>query len=350
MECPNGDLLAAWFHGSGERSANDVEVQGARLKKGADTWSPVFVMADTPDIPDCNPVLFIDKQERLWLFWAVVHNNRWEQSILKYRRADSYEDDGPPKWDWQDIILLKPGEQFAQGVKAGFDALHYDQSMWAEYAPEYTTMLEEAAKDPLKRGVGWMTRTNPIALPSGRILLPLYSDGFNISLVAFSDDNGATWHASKPIVGLGNCQPALLRKKDGTIVAYMRDNGVRPPRIMKATSADSGASWSIAHDTDIPNPGSSVAAIALADGRWVMAFNDTNQGRRQLAIALSADEGATWPWKRYLDKAAPGQGSYSYPSLFEGHDGQIHVTYSYSVAGGQSIKHVSLDPDWIKGN
>ena len=32
VECPNGDLLACWFHGSGERSANDVQVQGARKR------------------------------------------------------------------------------------------------------------------------------------------------------------------------------------------------------------------------------------------------------------------------------------------------------------------------------
>ncbi|MHC4074033.1 MAG: exo-alpha-sialidase, partial [Planctomycetota bacterium] len=24
VECPNGDLLACWFHGSGERTADDV--------------------------------------------------------------------------------------------------------------------------------------------------------------------------------------------------------------------------------------------------------------------------------------------------------------------------------------
>ena len=61
VECPNGDLLACWFHGSGERTADDVVVQGARLKKGSKKWSPVFLMADTPHFPDCNPVLFVDQ-------------------------------------------------------------------------------------------------------------------------------------------------------------------------------------------------------------------------------------------------------------------------------------------------
>lgn len=75
VECPNGDLLVAWFHGSGERTANDVVIQGARKKAGAAAWSPVFLMADTQDLPDCNPVLFIDAKERLWLFWVPVVAN-----------------------------------------------------------------------------------------------------------------------------------------------------------------------------------------------------------------------------------------------------------------------------------
>ena len=33
IEAPNGDLLACWFYGSGERTANDVIIQGSRLKK-----------------------------------------------------------------------------------------------------------------------------------------------------------------------------------------------------------------------------------------------------------------------------------------------------------------------------
>ena len=180
VECPNGDLLACWFHGSGERTADDVLIQGARLKKGANKWSPIFLMADTPDFPDCNPVLFIDKKERLWLFWITVTAHRWERSILKYRISSNYQKTGAPHWDWQDIILLNPGEKFAQTIQHEFEKNVKDEPMWAEYALPYVKMIEEAAKDPVKREIGWMTRIHPLVLSSGRILLPLYSDGFNI--------------------------------------------------------------------------------------------------------------------------------------------------------------------------
>ena len=38
VECPNGDLLVSWYRGSGERSADDVAVFGARHKAGSGEW------------------------------------------------------------------------------------------------------------------------------------------------------------------------------------------------------------------------------------------------------------------------------------------------------------------------
>ena len=96
VETVSGDLLVCWFHGSGERTADDVEIQGSRLKKGLNSWEPVFLMADTPGFPDCNPVLYIDNKNRLWLFWVVVQAHRWEQSILKYRISENYGSGGAP--------------------------------------------------------------------------------------------------------------------------------------------------------------------------------------------------------------------------------------------------------------
>jgi len=128
-------------------------------------------MVDTPDFPDCNPVLFIDGKDKLWLFWIVVQANRWERSILKYRTAVDYTADGPPKWQWQDIITLKPGEHFVQSIKEAFDVLITEDVVWAEYALPYHEMVIIASQDPVKRQTGWMTRIHPLVLPSGRILL-----------------------------------------------------------------------------------------------------------------------------------------------------------------------------------
>jgi predicted neuraminidase/predicted glycoside hydrolase/deacetylase ChbG (UPF0249 family) len=348
VELPNGDLLVCWFEGSGERKSNDVAVMGARLKKGQSQWSEPFVMADTPGNPDCNPVLFLDAKNRLHLTWVVVVANRWEASLLKTRISTDYQNEGAPNWDWQDVILLKPGEEFAEALEKGFRKMDPPGLAWAEYAPQYERMIVEAANDPVKREVGWMGRIHPLVLPEGRMLLPLYSDGYNVSLVAISDDNGDTWKPSLPIVGRGNIQPALLQKKDGTLVAYMRDNGDAPQRIIVSTSEDNGYTWSVSRKTFIPNPGSSVEAITLVDGNWLMVCNDLEDGRNRLVVLLSDDEGETWKWKRYLEYMPKGKGGFSYPSVIQAYDGLVHVTYSHHTADGKSIKHVSFTPSWVK--
>src|SRR5207249_1471745 len=46
VETAGGDLLVCWFHGSGERTADDVKLEDARKRKGAKAWSPRFTMAD----------------------------------------------------------------------------------------------------------------------------------------------------------------------------------------------------------------------------------------------------------------------------------------------------------------
>lgn len=348
VELPNGDLLTCWFQGSGERTANDVVVNGARLKKGEKKWSEPFLMADTPGHPDCNPMLFLNKGGKLFLVWIVVQANRWENSILKVRTTTDYEGSDAPNWEWQDIILMKPGDEFAKRVEEQFKKNTKDNLAWAEYAYPYEELLIEAAKDPKKRETGWMPRTQPTILDNGKILLPLYSDGFNFGLIAISEDDGHTWKSSLPIIGRGLNQPSLVVRNDGSIDAYMRDDGDEPGRIMMSHSEDEGYSWTYAQKSDIPNPGASIEVIELESGNWILIYNDIDDGRYSIAAALSDDEGASWRWKRNLEHIE-GAG-FSYPSVIQSKDGKIHVTYSYHLPEKRrSIKHVVIDEDWIMG-
>src|SRR5688572_5674732 len=115
IELPNGDLLACWYSGSGERSADDVQIMGARFRKGAKAWSEPFQMADTPGFPDCNPCMIVDQRNRLWLIWPTILDNRWESALLKYRSSGDFQQRyGPPRWDRDGIVHLKPGPEFQQ--------------------------------------------------------------------------------------------------------------------------------------------------------------------------------------------------------------------------------------------
>jgi predicted neuraminidase len=348
VNLPNGDLLACWYYGSGEREADDVKIMGARLKQGAAAWSDTFLMADSPGLPDCNPILFLNNQNKLFLIWIAVVGNRWEYSILRVRTSSQYAGQGAPAWDWQDDLLLKPDDRFSKEITSKFKELEQTDPASNGTLRGYDSTIIQASRDPGKRSIGWMTRIKPLLQEHGRILLPLYSDGFNLSLIAISDDDGATWHASLPIVGRENVQPALVQAKNGHIVAYMRDNGPAPSRVQRSESTDNGVSWTAARKTNIPNT-ASVELKILRDGRWVFVGNDIDDGRYRLSLYISDDEGQSWKWKKTLENVPKGKGSFSYPCVLQTEDGLLHITYSFSPGRNEeSIKYVEIDPGTLK--
>ena len=343
VECPNGDLLVSWYRGSGERKADDVAVYGARRSSKKQQWSEPFLMVDTPGFPDGNTAMFIDARRGLWLFWPIILANTWESCITSYRVSSRYEASGSPKWDWQGQILLKP-ESFAEDMEKALDVRLKTSSVPAEMTNRLAD-FKQTITNKLSQRLGWQPRCKPTVLRSGRIVLPLYSDTYSVSIMALSDDEGQTWFASRPLAGFGNIQPAVLQKKDGSLVAYMRENGPLD-RIRVAESRDDGMTWGPVGVMDLPNPGSGLDALRLANGHWLLIYNDITKGRHHLAVSLSDDEGKTWPWTRHLEKQPSGQ--FHYPAITQGRDKTLHAVYSYFVEGGKSMKHAAFNEAWIK--
>jgi len=396
VELENGDMLAAWFQGYGERWADDVKILGSRLLKGEDKWSEPFLMADVPDFPDINPVLFIDQQKTLWLVWYTVIANQWSTSLPKYRISTNYmQKSGAPKWDWQDVIHFKPGDKAERGIqpndkfvnsveeqinvqretlkKAGlgeeqlkiideYTEKIIEKSRGEDMLKSGQISLEDGSKEraelgyPYFRRMGWQTKNKPVFV-GDRIVIPYYSDGFGFSIMAITDDFGKTWQFSDPLVGAGNIQPSMAIKKDGTIVAYMRDNGPPPKRHMVSKSKDNGMTWSLVNDSKLVNEGSGSDIVTLANGHWVIAYNDTENGRYTLAVSLSEDEGKTWKYLRHieldLNKDVKKRNKYSYPSIIQGKDGMLHLVYSYHKYNtlpndDDTIKYIRFTEEWIK--
>src|SRR6185503_6029672 len=336
VETPQGDLLVCWFHGSGERKADDVKIEGARRAKGAKTWSKRFTMADTPGFPDTNCAMFIDPAGRLWLLWPTIQANQWESALMKYRISSDYHREGPPRWELSEVLHIKPGPEFEAAVNQTLpqlEGLLQQENLSENYRKEAQAFLDAMkmhTSDKLYRRLGWMTRAHPFVLEGKRLIVPLYHDGFSFSLMAITDNWGETWHTSAPLVGAGNIQPSVVRRRDGSLYTLMRDNGPPPKRLLQSESRDRGETWSAVTDSDLPNPGSGAEIISLRNGDWALISNDTDRGRFQLAVQISNDEGRTWKWKRYLEKDPPGPdaGSYHYPSITQAKDGTLHASYS----------------------
>jgi predicted neuraminidase len=342
VEYPNGDLLVSWYRGSGERSADDVAVFGARQQPGSPAWSAPFLLADTPKFPDCNTCMMIDDRQRLWLFWPTILANTWESCLTNFVVSTNYTQPGPPHWTRQGLILLKPADFRDEAIRL-WELENKDRELSARQQERFAEFKAKLGNKLFQR-LGWQPRCKPTVLPSGRILLPLYSDTFSISIMAISDDDGATWYAGKPLIGFGNIQPAVLRRNDGTLLAYMRENGPRD-RIRIAESHDDGVSWGRVGVSELPNPGSGLDGVRLHSGHWLLVYNDSTAGRKSLAVSLSDDEGRSWKWTRHLERHAAG--SYHYPAVIQGRNDVIHFVYSFFVTGGKSMKHVAANEPWI---
>lgn len=397
VELPGGDLLAAWFQGTGERWADDVRIMGARLVKGDTVWSEPFLMADTPGFPDINPILFMDRQQRLWLMWYPVLANLWETSIPMYRISENYASPGAPVWSWQEVLFVKVGDETQRGIQPGdrfvkeVDDQLRDYELylkgslfgqipdslkrsllieWQKYKVKMDSLskgenmirsgrIKEGDKEtsaplgyPLTRRLGWQTK-NKAVFSGNRMIVPLYSDGFDCSLFALSDDNGKTWKYSNPVLGGVGIQPTIAIGKDSTLTAYLRDNGPPPNRMQRTESRDKGLTWTIAKDDVLPNPGAGFDVVTLVNGEWLMVFNDTETGRHNLSVAISDDEGKSWKWKKVLENDTRSEKTTSshYPSVIAGANGIIHVVYSYhrnDVKPGRTIKYVSFPAGWVK--
>ena len=130
--------------------------------------------------------------------------------------------------------------------------------------------------------------------------------------------------------------------------------------------------WTAALPISLPNNNSSIQACRLSSGLLAMIYNrfrldggdqssqswgEANWPRTRwpLSIALSADDGDTWPWIRDIDTGLGFcgtrnwhlNGQLAYPTLLEGNPGELHLAYSWE--GREAIRYVCLEESTIIG-
>ena len=115
VELPGGDLLVCWFHGSGERTADDVVVAGrAAEARAARRGATRSCMADTPGYPDTNATIFLDPTKRLWLLWPTILANEWHTALMKYKIASRLCRRRARRGGTvSEVLHVTPGDEFA---------------------------------------------------------------------------------------------------------------------------------------------------------------------------------------------------------------------------------------------
>jgi predicted neuraminidase len=286
----NAGLVAAWFGGTRE-SAADVGVWFSRQVAGR--WLPPVEVAngvqnESQRHPCWNPVLFQSPGGPLLLFYKV----------------------GPSPKTWWGVLKTS-----ADGGGA-----------WSS-----AQRLPDRIAGPIKN--------KPLLLADGRLLCGSSTEdqGWRVHL-EWTRDGAKTW-ARSDVLNDGRkiqaIQPTILTHRDGGLQILCRSAG--QGRILQASSADGGATWSQLTPTELPNPNSGIDAVTLKDGRHLVVYNHTARGRSPLNVALSAD-GKKWSAAVALE-TTPGE--YSYPAVIQTRDGLVHITYTWKR---QRVKHVVLDP------
>jgi len=292
-EMPGEDLLVVWVAGSRE-AARDTAIVASRRRKNETTWSPPKTVADKADAGDANPTIFVDDRGAAWLFHVELFG---EGNLCLSRVVVQTSGDG--------------GETWTASHKS-FEA------------------------------ICTLVKNKPIITRTGRWILPAYQEAIYQSQFWLSDDRGQTWQAAAPLLTLpnNNLQPAVVELADGSLYSLMR-NGAGTGFTWEGRSTDCGKTWKLAERHDLPNPGSGIDLIRLADGRVLLAHNPSKKERTPLSVSVSADDGRTWSSPKTIESGPP---QLSYPSLIQTHDGMIHLVYSHQLS---HIQHASFNTAWL---
>lgn len=354
MALGNGDLGTVWFGGTQEGVA-DISVYFSRLVRGSDTWSAPVRLSDDAESSEQNPVLFPAPDGRLLLMWTAQRAGNQDTAVVRVR---SSADHGH---SWGPIETL-----FGRRAEGG-------------------TFIRQ-----------------PLAvLESGEWLLPVFfcnsvpgekwSGDDDASGVKISADGGVTWREVQVPDSTGAVHMNIVPLGGARLVAFYRSRWA--DHIYASRSEDGGRSWTAPQPTTLRNNNSSIQAVRLRNGDIAMVFNDSaadastprrlslydeieddapvvpadvaspavprrkavwGTPRAPMTLAISRDEGRTWPLRRNLDV---GDGhcltnnskdglnrELSYPSIHETPDGLLHIAYTYFR---RAIKYVRVERAWL---
>ncbi|WP_236979080.1 sialidase family protein [Membranihabitans maritimus] len=281
----NGSYIVAWFGGSHEKH-DDVGIWISKGEPG--NWSDPIELEKLREDPHWNPVLFTAPDGKVILYFKVG------KEIPTWETWYTVSDDNGTTWS--EAKELVPGDRGGRG--------------------------------PVKN--------KPIILSNGDWLAPAsHEEGQWDSFVDISKDGGKTWKASeyipmdrKKYEGKGSIQPTLWESEPGHVHMLVRTS---EGFIGRSDSDDYGVTWSELYETSLPNPNSGIDLVKLEDGALVLAYNpdDKNWGdRAPLTLAVSEDNGKTWPYKHDIETGVPDD-EFSYPSIISAGRDKVAAVYTW---------------------
>lgn len=285
LRLDDGQFLVAWFGGKHEKN-DDVGIWLSKGRPG--NWTQPEEVAKIREDPHWNPVLFQSQEGEISLFFKVGKEiDYWETWLM------TSTDGGG---SWSEAKELVPGDKGGRGP----------------------------------------VRNKPIILSNGDWLAGASDEKNKVwnAFVDISTDGGKSWESTKfleldrnEIVEEGVIQPTLWESEPGNVHMLIRSSaGV----ICRSDSDDYGKTWSPIYKTDLPNPNTGIDVAKFDDGTLALAYNRDNENwgaRAPLSIALSFDNGRTWPNMLDIEQGEEDD-EFSYPAIISFGD-TIAVTYTW---------------------
>lgn len=329
LELSDGSLMSCWFGGTKEahedteifcrkkdfqsQSWNDSKVVVQRQERPVYVNGPKYYKTSTSKLPKerrlpvnrkvGNTVLMQDDDGFLWIFYTVVPApfGGWGGSNIQYK------------------ISKDLGDTWSEGF-------------------------------PLDRGIGVLVKNRALKIAPGEYLLPAYSENgrigngfkkFGYTLRLTIKDGKIIKKRRARIPGKNHLQPALARKDENTIVAYLRNRNYQDTYYAEYDIEQN--KWGEPKTINVPNSNSPLAAINNQAGEIVIAYNNSyTRPRTPLTIAKTkADD--TEVFENVFNVESDPEKDFAYPCLIQTQDGKYHLTYSSNLR--DAIKYVVFTLD-----
>ena len=291
--CDNGDLLAIWFSADQE-NGRDMVVLSSRLHPGAKSWTPAELFFKVPDRNMTGSSLLNDRHGTLFHFNGVEAAGDWQNLAMAMRRSH----DGGVTWTRPEIIEPEhtmrhqviqgpiiltdgtmvqlcdagPGSEDGTSIHLSHDGGDTWSDPWdGAPLPQFAEGGTGTTIAGIHAGIVQLADGSLMAMGRGIDNAVTGADGKKHLPISISTNQGKTWtyHASPFPPIQGHQRLVLLRLQEGPIMLVsFTDHPTRTPRNLQ------GMMFTDAH-------------------------GNTTRGYGAY-VALSYDEGRTWPVCRLL--------------------------------------------------
>lgn len=341
VECPNGDMFAAWYSCVTERG-RELTVAASRLRLGESEWEMAEPFWGPPDRNNHATSLWCNEDGRLYHFNGLSAAATWGPLALVLRYSD---DNGAT---WSSPRLISPEHRLRHmpiasvfrrqdgSILFACDAVSGGSGGTVVWISEDNgeTWYEPGAGQPIPefaagKSGGWIAGIHGavVELSDGRLMGFGRGDDIDEHMPkSVSDDGGKTWHYSAspfpPVSGGQRC--VLLRLQEGPIFLASFTGSRKTPETMPIVDE----SGNERHVTGL------FGALSYDDGEtWTNIRLITDDGPDREIETMDGR-----PFIMGLNSAEPG----GYLGVTQGRNGIIHLI--------SSKQHYRFNYAWLKNS